>query len=207
MGNNITSANGRQSQPNSRDITTAVTANFETSLASNDSYHNDDPSLSGLSLSTPIIEDPSSSKHGSDTMWLNSGSYKASVIPSGRPKSLRTNKLKDGILPGKHDPLSLEVPESNEEIPPSPEMSPLPKNPGRFSPFLASHYAAPVPDKALFGRAPFQSPITNKISGPFRLSSPLNSNSPMKKMPRPNSFGSRSKVFQGNGIAANSPHI
>lgn len=126
-----------------------------------------------------------------------------------RPRSYRGKKPKETLAERKfRDPLCLEVPES-DEFPPSPKASPqvLHKK-GRFSPFLARHFAVPVPDKALRGRSALQSPITNKLSGPFRMSSPMKTCSPANRRPLSHQLGSSNArgFYKMHGLHADSPH-
>lgn len=114
---------------------------------------------------------------GSESLSLESPSPK--VVTASSPAQ-RSNHGEE---------LSLDVTDLPEEGP-SPARSPVSRT-GQFSPFLASHFAVPVPDKILMGRCAFQSPITSKISGPFRTSSPLHPNSPAIRNPFYLSFANR----------------
>lgn len=126
--------------------------------------------------STPVFLESSSLKYQVDAdgyfVTTSDGAKEDEKKPS--EAAHRTDLQEDSEM----NLLQLDVPDSLDE--PLPSLSPSQKSThyGHFSPFLARHYAVSVPNKALNGRSTFQSPITNKLSGPFRVSSPAKSHSP-----------------------------
>lgn len=145
-------------------------------LSANSSANRESLRVRRAKVSLAGLEPISLSNAGSD-LSLESPSPK--VVTASSPAQ-RSNHGED---------LSLDVTDLPEEGP-SPARSPVSRT-GQFSPFLASHFAVPVPDKILMGRCAFQSPITSKISGPFRTSSPLHPNSPAIRNPFYLSFANR----------------
>lgn len=210
MGNHISLASSKTgSHINLQQSEVTPTTNYSTSDSLQKSYK---PALiESSAISDPIFEASASSV---ESKKPSSNNLKDDDLPPLIPKEHRPRSYRGKIPKGTlaesrfRDPLCLEVPAS-DEIHPSPKVSPqvLHKR-GHFSPFLARHFAVPVPDKALFGRSAFQSPITNKLSGPFRMSSPMKTCSPANRRPLSHQFGSsNSRGFHKvPGLHADSPH-